>query len=99
MWWNEKVCGLSFRLLFVAFRFVGDFVPDRCPVEIPFSKLGFFGHDGSVTDIPYDLPCAVTDIPYVLPRRESSSGEHSPKFSNFTAAGKKIYQSTAAPTS
>jgi len=34
--------------------------------------LGFFGHDGGVTDIPCALPRAVTDISCVLPRAESS---------------------------
>jgi hypothetical protein len=31
----------------------------------------------------------VTDILYVLLRRQSLSGEHSPKFPNFNAAGKE----------
>jgi len=56
----------------------------------PLGGLGFFGHDGGVTDISCDLPFAVTDISCDLPRRESPSGEHSTKIQNFFAAGKEI---------
>jgi len=52
-------------------RFVGKFLPDRCLVDLPFGGIGFFGHDGGVTDIPCDLPCAVTDISCDLSRCES----------------------------
>jgi hypothetical protein len=51
-------------------RFVGKFLPDHCPVDLPFGGIGFFGHDGGVTDIPYDLLRAVRDISCDLSRRE-----------------------------
>jgi hypothetical protein len=56
-------------------------LPDRCSVEFPFGGLGFFGHDGGVTDIPCDLLRAVTDISCDLSRRESPTGEHPTKIS------------------